>query len=224
MLRRWPGGLIEYYGMTEGGGSCVLVAHEHPTKLHTVGKAMPGHDLRVIGPEGNFAPPGVPGEIVGRSAAMMTGYHNAPAKTAEAEWYSPGGDRYIRTGDIAAIDTDGFVTLIGRAKDIIISGGFNIYPVDIETALKDHPAVDEAAVIGVPSADWGETPLAFVTLRRGVTLDTAAEPDAIRAFANARLGKMQRISAVEIVEELPRSAIGKILKRELQARYAAARA
>ena len=218
VLRRWPGGLIEYYGMTEGGGSCALVAHEHPTKLHTVGKPMPGHDLRVIGPDGDFAAPGVTGEVVGRSAAMMTGYHNAPAKTAEAEWFSPAGDRYIRTGDIASIDADGFFTLIGRAKDMIISGGFNVYPVDIEAALKDHPAVDEAAVIGVPSPEWGETPVAFVTLR------DAVEADSLRSFANARLGKMQRISAVEIVAELPRSAIGKILKRELQDRWAAGRA
>ncbi len=216
VLRRWPGGLIEYYGMTEGGGSCALLAHEHPDKLHTVGKAMPGHDLRVIGPDGDFAPAGVAGEVVGRSGAMMTGYHNAPAKTAEATWFSPAGDRYIRTGDIASIDNDGFFTLIGRAKDMIISGGFNVYPVDIEAVLKDHPAVDEAAVIGVPSVEWGETPVAFVRLR------AAADPETLRLWANARLGKMQRISAVEIIDELPRSAIGKVLKRELQDRYAAA--
>ena len=213
VLRRWAGGLIEYYGMTEGGGSCALVAHEHPDKLATVGKPMPGHDLRVIDAGGNFAAPGVAGEVVGRSGAMMTGYHNAPAKTAEAEWFSPGGDRYIRTGDIASVDADGFFTLVGRAKDMIISGGINLYPVDLEAVLKDHPAVDEAAVVGVPSAEWGETPVAFVTLRPdGGTVD----PDALRAFANARLGKMQRISAVRVVDELPRSAIGKILKRELQ--------
>jgi len=218
VLRRWPGGLVEYYGMTEGGGGCALVAHEHPDKLHTVGKAMPGHDLRVIDGRGDFAPPGTPGEVVGRSLSMMTGYHNAPAKTAEAEWFSPAGDRYIRTGDIAAIDADGFVTLIGRAKDMIISGGFNVYPVDIESVLKDHPAVDEAAVIGVPSAEWGETPVAFVTLRGDVA--GAVDPETLRAFANARLGKMQRISEVRTVDELPRSAIGKILKRELQDRYA----
>ena len=146
---------------------------------------------------------------------MMPGYHNAPARTAEAEWFSPAGDRYIRTGDIASVDEDGFFTLIGRAKDMIISGGFNVYPVDIEAVLKDHPAVDEAAVIGVPSTEWGETPVAFVTLR------TVIEPEALRLWANDRLGKMQRIARVEVMGELPRSAIGKILKRELQDRWRA---
>jgi acyl-CoA synthetase (AMP-forming)/AMP-acid ligase II len=153
---------------------------------------------------------------------MMTGYHNAPAKTAEAEWFSPAGDRYIRTGDIASMDADGFVTLIGRAKDMIISGGFNVYPVDIESVLKDHPAVDEAAVIGVPSPEWGETPVAFVTARPGAAEAGAADPEAIRVWANDRLGKMQRISAVAVIDELPRSAIGKVLKRELQERWRAA--
>jgi len=215
VLRRWPGGLVEYYGMTEGGGSCVLVAHEYPEKLHTVGKPMPGHDLRVIGPDGDFAPAGVAGEVVGRSAAMMTGYHNAPAKTAETVWISPAGERYIRTGDIASIDADGFFTLIGRAKDMIISGGFNIYPVDLEAVLRDHPAVDETAVIGVASVEWGETPVAFVTLR------SVVDAGELRAWANARLGKMQRLSSVRIVDELPRSAIGKILKRTLQEQFAA---
>ena len=216
VLARWPGGLIEYYGMTEGGGSCALVAHDHPAKLHTVGKAMPGHALRVIDAAGGFAPAGIVGEVVGRSQSMMTGYHNAPAKTAEAEWFAPDGSRWIRTGDLASIDADGFVTLVGRAKDMIISGGFNLYPIDLETVLKDHPAVAEAAVVGVPSRAWGETPVAAVTLRAAIDAET------LRAWANARLGKMQRLAAVHIVAELPRSAIGKVLKRELVARFSPA--
>ena len=154
MLERWPGGLIEWYGMTEGGGSCQLVAHEHPNKLHTVGRPMDGHDIRVIDAHGNFARPGEVGEVVGRSSAMMSGYHNKPEKTAEAEWYSPAGERFIRTGDLASVDEDGFFTLIGRVKDMIISGGFNIYPVDLEEALLQHPAVREAAVVGAPSREW----------------------------------------------------------------------
>ncbi|WP_067107373.1 class I adenylate-forming enzyme family protein [Sphingopyxis granuli] len=212
VLARWPGGLIEWYGMTEGGGSCQLIAHEHPDKLHTVGQPLPGHEIRVIDADGKFAAPGEVGEVVGRSGAMMNGYHNKPDKTAEAEWYSPEGDRYIRTGDLASVDEDGFFTLIGRKKDMIISGGFNIYPVDLEAALVAHDAVREAAVIGVPSRDWGETPVGFVTLVPG----GQAHGDMLRDFANARLGKTQRLSEVRVVDALPRSAIGKILKRELQ--------
>lgn len=143
---------------------------------------------------------------------MMNGYHNRPDKTAEAEWMSPEGLRYIRTGDIATIDADGFMTLIGRKKDMIISGGINVYPIDLERALIDHPAVHEAAVVGAPSAEWGETPVAFITLNDGASVS----PEEVRIFANAKLGKMQRISEVRIIAVLPRSAIGKVLKRELQ--------
>lgn len=220
VLDRWPGGLVEYYGMTEGGGSCMLLAHEHPDKLATVGRPMPGHDIRVIDDAGNVLPPGQVGEVVGRSQAMMNGYHNKPDKTAEAEWYSPEGERFIRTGDVAVVDADGFFTLIGRKKDMIISGGINIYPVDLEEALLQHPAVREAAVVGAPSREWGETPVGFVTLHPGA----AAAESALLQAANARLGKMQRLGAVHIVDELPRSAIGKILKRELQDRLALASA
>ena len=218
VLRRWPGGLIEYYGMTEGGGSCMLVAHEHPDKLETVGRPMPGHDIRVIGEDGAPLPPGVVGEVVGRSPSMMAGYRGRPEDTAAAEWYSPDRDRFIRTGDLASVDADGFFTLAGRKKDLIISGGINIYPSDLEAALLALPAVDEAAVVAAHSAQWGETPVGFVTLRPG----TDGEPEALRRAANATLGKMQRLAAVHVVGELPRSAIGKVLKRELQDRLGAA--
>jgi len=216
VLERWPGGLIEWYGMTEGGGSCQLIAHENPDKLHTVGQPLPGHDIRVIDASGAFAKPGEVGEVVGRSGAMMNGYHNQPEKTAEAEWWSPQGERYIRTGDLASVDEEGFFTLIGRKKDLIISGGFNVYPIDLESALLEHEAVREAAVIGVVSREWGETPVGFVTLHAGYK----ALGEDLMTFANARLGKMQRLSEVRIIDELPRSAIGKILKRELQDRIA----
>jgi acyl-CoA synthetase (AMP-forming)/AMP-acid ligase II len=213
VLRRWPGGLIEYYGMTEGGGSCMLVAHEHPDKLATVGRPMPGHDIRVIGPDGAELPPGEVGEVVGRSGAMMTGYHNRPDQTAEAEWHSPAGLRFIRTGDLAMVDGDGFFTLMGRRKDVIISGGMNIYPGDLEAALMEHPGIADAAVIGVPSPAWGETPVGFVTLAEGRCLTG----DEALAFANERLGRMQRLKAVFVMPELPRNAIGKVLKTELRA-------
>ncbi len=216
VLRRWPGGLTEFYGMTEGGGSCALLAHEHPDKLHTVGQPIQGHEIRIIDPDGNSLPPGEVGEIVGRSSSIMIGYHNQPAKTAEAEWYSPEGERFIRTGDLGAMDEEGFVTLIGRKKDMIISGGFNIYPVDIEQVLVAHPFVREAAVVGVPSVRWGETPVAFVTLEAG----TALAPEELREWANGQLNKTQRLAEIRVIDVLPRSAIGKVLKRELQDAYA----
>ena len=212
VLERWPGGLVEYFGMTEGGGSCMLVAHERPDKLHTVGKPVDGHELLVIDDQGRPLPPGEAGEVVGRSRAMMKGYHNQPDKTADAEWHDPRGQRYIRTGDVGRMDTDGFLTLIGRKKDMIISGGINIYPIDLETVLRAHPAVREAAVVGAPSDTWGETPVGFVSLSAG----HQASGEALAEFANARLGKMQRLAAVRILDELPRNAIGKVLKRELQ--------
>jgi len=216
VLKRWPGGLTEYYGMTEGGGSCHLLAHEHPDKLHTVGCPMPGHEIRLIDEQGREVPQGEIGEVVGRSPAMMNGYFNQPGKTSEAEWHDSEGKRFIRTGDVGRFDAEGFLTLMDRKKDMIISGGFNVYPSDLEAVLVKHPAVLEAAVVGVPSEQWGETPVAFAVLKPGAT----ELPDVLCTWANERVGKTQRLSALKIVPALPRSAIGKVLKRELRDRYA----
>lgn len=212
ILKRWPGGLMEYYGMTEGGGTCVLVAHEHPDKLHTVGCPAPGHDIRLIDDEGREVAAGEIGEVVGHSPAMMNAYHNQPAKTADAEWHDASGLRFIRTGDIGRFDQDGFLTLLDRKKDMIISGGFNVYPSDLEAVLQQHPDVFDAAVVGVPSVRWGETPVAFAVLKPNSQTSAAG----LLEWVNERLGKMQRIATVEIVASLPRSAIGKVLKRELR--------
>jgi long-chain acyl-CoA synthetase len=212
ILRRWPGGLVEYYGMTEGGGTCILIAHEFPDKLHTVGKPAEGHEIFLIDDEGRKVPQGQLGEVVGRSPGMMTGYHNQPGKTRDAEWRDETGARFIRNGDIGRFDEDGFLTLMDRKKDMIISGGFNVYPTDLEAVLHRHPSVHEAAVVGVPSQAWGETPVAFVTLWPGK--DIAAEE--LRAWANGQLGKTQRLARIEIADALPRSSIGKVLKRELR--------
>jgi acyl-CoA synthetase (AMP-forming)/AMP-acid ligase II len=214
VLKRWPGGLVEYFGMTEGGGTCVLIAHQHPDKLHTVGQPAPGHDIRIIDEDGRELPRGEIGEIVGRSELMMSGYHNRRELTDAAIWTSPDGLAFIRTGDVGRFDAEGFLELMDRKKDMIISGGFNIYPSDLEAVLRQHPDVADVAVVGMPSAEWGETPVAFVVSR-------GADDETLRAFANERLGKTQRISAVELVDELPRSHIGKVLKRELRDRYAA---
>jgi long-chain acyl-CoA synthetase len=217
VLRRWPGGLVEFYGMTEGGGTCILNAHEHPDKLHTVGRPSEGHDIRLIDEAGNEVAQGEAGEVVGHSAGMMSGYHGQPDLTRDAEWHDASGKRFIRTGDIGRFDADGFLTLFDRRKDMIISGGFNIYPSDLEGVLRQHPAVADAAVVGVPSPQWGETPVAYVVCRAGAT----ASPDELLQWCNAQLGKTQRLSALHLVAELPRSAIGKVLKRELRERHVA---
>jgi long-chain acyl-CoA synthetase len=107
--------------------------------------------------------------VVGHSAGMMTGYHRQPAKTREAEWFDATGKRFIRTGDVGRFDADGFLTLFDRKKDMIISGGFNIYPSDLEAVLRGHAAVADVAVVGVPSEQWGETPVAFVVRREDAT-------------------------------------------------------
>jgi long-chain acyl-CoA synthetase len=218
VLKRWPGGLTEYYGMTEGGGGFVLFAHEHPDKLHTVGRPGPGSDVKLIDEEGNEVAPNEVGEIVGRGPATMNGYHGRPDKTAEAQWTDPKtGLVYVRTGDVGRMDEDGFLTLMDRRKDMIISGGFNIYPSDMEAVILQHPAVAEAAVVGVPSDKWGETPVAFVALKAG----EAASPEEIREFTNAKVGKTQRLADLQLLDSLPRSHIGKVLKRELRDAYTA---
>ena len=216
VLARWPGGLVEFYGMTEGGGTCILDAHLHPTKLHTVGRPAATSDIRLIDEDGHEVAPFDAGEVVGHSPGMMTGYHGQPDKTREAEWFDATGKRFIRPGDVGRFDADGFLTLIDRRKDMIISGGFNIYPSDLEAALRQHPAVHDVAVVGVPSAQWGETPVAFVVPNTGAT----ATADELKDWYNQRAGKTQRLSDLRLVDALPRSAIGKVLKRELREAYA----
>lgn len=215
VLQRWPGALIEYYGLTEGGGSAVLHADQFPGKLHTVGQPAEGNEIHLIDYSGSPVPKGDIGEIVGRSETMMLGYHRLPDQTREAEWHDEAGRRFIRQGDLARFDEDGFLILIDRARDVIISGGFNVYPVDLEAELLKERDIAEASVVGAPSVQWGETPVAFVVLR-----GEGADLEAIRARANARLGKSQRIAAIHVVSELPRNAIGKILKRALRERLA----
>ena len=149
---------------------------------------------------------------------MMSGYKNQPDKTRDGYWTDPvTGDVWQRMGDIGRVDEEGFVELVGRAKDMIISGGFNIYPSDLEAELEKDPRVAEAAVIGVPSERWGETPYGFVQLMPGVA---EGEAEDILGAVNAQLGKTQRLSALEAIAEMPRSHIGKLLKTELRERVA----
>ena len=211
VLARMPGGLIEIYSMTEGGVVCLLAAHEFTDKLHTVGRPAPGSEMKVLDAEDREVPPGMPGNLVGRSQTMMSGYKNRPETTSKAQWIDPQGGVWMRMGDIARVDEDGFVELVGRAKDMIISGGFNIYPSDLETELEREQDVVEAAVVGIASEHWGETPVGFVVLAGG-----ARNADQVLATVNARLGKTQRLSALYAINEMPRSHIGKLLKTELR--------
>jgi acyl-CoA synthetase (AMP-forming)/AMP-acid ligase II len=211
VLARWPGGLVEIYGMTEGGVVCMLQAHHYPDKLHTVGQPVTGHELIVLDEEDNRLPAGSKGILTGRSPTMMSGYKNQPEKTREMEWRDEDGNVWLKTGDIGIVDEDGFVSIVGRAKDMIISGGFNIYPKDLEELLEEQPEVAEAAVVGMPSEAWGETPVGFIRLR-----DENAKPEVILERVNGQLGKTQRISILYPIDEMPRSHIGKLLKTDLR--------
>ncbi len=214
-MKRWPGKLIEAYGLTEGGLSTMLDADAHPDKLDSVGRPATGSELRILDEQGEECPPGVTGEIAGRATAMMAGYYNRPDLTEEMIWRDADGAMYFKTGDMGRLDEDGFLYILDRKKDMIISGGFNIYAADLEAVLLQHPAVADVAVIGIPSDHWGETPLGLVVARAGNT----TPPDTICAWANEQLGRNQRLSAVEFRDHLPRSTIGKVLKRELRTPY-----
>lgn len=214
-MERWPGNIREVYGLTEGGISTSLDCAAHPDKWDSVGKPTEGAEVRVIDEEGNELPQGETGEIVGRAISMMRGYINREEQTRSMLWTSPEGQIFYRSGDMGRIDEEGFVYILDRRKDMIISGGFNIFAVDLEKALSAHPAVADVAVIGIPSEQWGETPLGLVVRKPGYTEDEAT----ILEWANGQLGKAQRLAAIEFRTELPRSSIGKVLKRELREPY-----
>jgi acyl-CoA synthetase (AMP-forming)/AMP-acid ligase II len=207
--------LVEIYGLTEGGPVTILDARRNPTKLASVGRPAPGYDVRVVDDAGHELPAGQAGEVIGRSPNMMSGYLNRPDETQAMLFRDASGALFFRTGDLGRFDDDGFLYLLDRKKDVIISGGFNVYATDLESVLAKHPDVTDVAVIGIPSERWGETPIALV-VRKGGSSVTEAE---LREFCNERVGKAQRLAAVEIREALPRNAIGKVLKRELREPY-----
>jgi acyl-CoA synthetase (AMP-forming)/AMP-acid ligase II len=205
--------LIELYGLTEGIVT-TLAPEDFDRKLESVGKPIPGQLLEILADDDRIAPAGVAGEIVGCGRLAMEGYHHRPEATAEATWIDAAGRRWLRTGDIGRLDAEGFLTIVDRKKDMILSGGQNVYPADIEMVMRTHPAVADVAVIGVPSARWGETPLAVVVLRTDAGTGVAAGE--LIDWTNARVGKQQRISGVEFRDMLPRNPNGKVLKRELR--------
>jgi len=202
---------VQVYGSTECLGATVLSAEEQRDHGGTAGRPMPGVDLRVVDAvTGMPLDEGTPGEIWVRSPTIMSGYWNRQAETHHA--ITPDG--FVRTGDIGVL-RDGYLTLLDRARDMIISGGENIFPIEIETVLNSHPEVAEAAVIGVPSAKWGETVMAVVVPVPGHQLDEAA----LMAYARVRLASYKCPSAIRTVEALPRNASGKVLKTVLRGPY-----
>ncbi len=212
--RRLTPNLYELYGCSEGFATIIKPdqAAAHPG---SVGRPVVGFDIRIVDAAGREVPRGEIGEIVGRGAGTMSEYYKRPDATAEAIVFDEQGRAFLRGGDIGRLEQDGYLYILDRAKDMIISGGFNIFPADIEEIVGAHPAVLDVTVIGVPHEKWGETPLALVILRDGAV----TESDAIRDWANARLAKTQRLSAVELRTDFPRNALGKVLKRELREAY-----
>ena len=146
---------------------------------------------------------------------MSNGYHNRDDANSQMHWYDSEGELHYRSGDVGYLDADGWLFLSDRRKDMIISGGFNIYATDLELVVLDHPEVHEVAVVALSSRDWGETPLAIVVPEA----NAASDEEALRTWANERLGKSQRISQLVFTDELPKSPIGKVLKRELRETY-----
>lgn len=219
VVDRWPGGLLEVYGLTEGAPTTFLMAEDHMDKLTSVGRAAPGASVKIIDDDGRELPSCQVGEIVGYSRTMMDGYYERPKDSQEIVWYDSNGDRYFRSGDLGYLDEDGFLYVTDRKKDMIISGGANVYPSDIEAVLSRHPDVIEVAVVGVPDPDWGETPVAVVVSK----VDSQEENAELLRWANSRLGRHQRLSAIQFRHELPRGNLDKVLKRELRREIMAAR-
>jgi len=217
LLERMPGGFIELYGLTEGLVT-TLAPEEAGDRLDSVGRPCPGQDLKILGDDDRELPPGEAGEIVGYGRLVMSGYNRREEANQEATWTDDDGRRWLRTGDIGRLDHEGFLYLVDRKKDMIITGGQNIYPADIEQVVLEHPAVREVAVIGVSSEKWGETPLAVI-----VPGENAPDPDTLVGWVNERVGKQQRIAGAVLRDELPRNPNGKILKRELRDEYASLR-
>jgi acyl-CoA synthetase (AMP-forming)/AMP-acid ligase II len=158
-------------------------------------------------------PQGVIGEVVGRSQSMMSGYHHQTELSRDIEWRAPDGAVYLRSGDLGRFDADGFLELVGRKKDMIISGGFNLYPSDLEAKLASHPSVYDCSVVGVPSEQWGETPVAFVVPAAPI------ERSELLQWFNGRVGKNQRLADLQLLEALPRNDNGKVVKSDLRSWY-----
>jgi len=205
---------LQAYGLTEtsGGGTTLLPDDHDPArgKLRSCGRPSPGHEVRVVDQDGRVVAPRQVGEIQIRAKTVMKGYWNKPdasAKALEGGWF--------RTGDAGYFDEDGYLYIHDRVKDMIVSGGENIYPAEVENAIFGHPAVADVAVIGVPDEKWGEAVKAIVVKKPGV----GAEPAEIIAYARERIAGYKLPKSIDFVDALPRNPTGKILRRELRAPY-----
>ncbi|KTE75812.1 fatty acid--CoA ligase [Sphingopyxis sp. A083] len=207
---------IQAYGMTETTGTiCMLPPEDHDPegnkRMRSAGKPLPGVEIRIIGDDGQDMPAGAVGEVVTRSSNNMLGYWNLPEATARTMT----GDGWIHTGDAGYMDEDGYLYIHDRVKDMIITGGENVYPAEVESAIYGHPAVQEVAVIGIPDPKWGETVKAVVVPKPGTTVEEAD----IIAWARERIAPFKCPRSVDVIEALPRNASGKILRKDLRAPY-----
>ncbi|HEY3679468.1 MAG TPA: fatty acid--CoA ligase [Bradyrhizobium sp.] len=205
-------GFVQMYGMTETTGTIVALAPEDHIegldRMRSAGKALPGVELAILDADGKRLPPGEVGEIATRSGSNMVGYWNLPEATAK----TLDADGWLRTGDAGYMDKDGYLYIHDRIKDMIISGGENIYPAEVESAICDHPDVAEVAVIGVPDDKWGEAVKAIVVMKSG---RQASSSDIIN-FTRERIAGFKTPKTVDFIEALPRNASGKILRRHLR--------
>ncbi len=201
-------GMVNAYGLTEGSGlNLELQAHEAIDRLGSVGIPLMGQEAKVVDLNGDPAAPGEPGELLLAGSCVMQEYWRDPASTEKTLQ-----DGWLHTGDVATVDEDGYFRIVDRSKDMIISGGINIYPAEVESVLSAHPDVLEVAVIGVPDAEWGETPVACV-VSSNPDLDIAS----LNAFAKDQLARYKQPRRLILrAEPLPRGMSGKILKRELR--------
>lgn len=207
-------GFVQCYGLTETTGTvCMLGPEDHlpegSERMRSAGRPMPGTEIRIQGPDGAPLPPGEIGEVAVRSPMVMRGYWNDPEATGAVL----SDDGWLRSGDAGYMDEDGYLYVHDRIKDMIVSGGENVYPAEVESVLYGHPDVAEAAVIGVPDETWGEAVHAVVVPRAGREID----PDALIAWTREGLAGFKCPKSVERSEALPRNAAGKVLKRALRA-------
>ena len=195
----------ENYGQSETCPITVLSPSHPKDKLGTVGRLACNVDLRIVDPDGNTLPTGAVGEITVRSDTVFQEYYGDPDQTAAA---FPKGDGWLWTGDVGFLDEDGFLTLVDRSKDMLVSGGENVYPAEIENALYRHEAVAECAVFGIPDERWGEVPAAHVVL----VPDASVTAEALMDFCASKIARFKRPRVIKFVDSLPRTPVGKIQK------------